>query len=71
MSNAAEQINNPDLIATMCMGQLWCPDHSEYDQEDLDQAYVVEITQFDLDCATPQAEWLIGSCCHGCGSPIL
>ena len=56
-----------ELIAVACMGQLWCPDHSDYDDEDVAQGYVIEITQFDVDYATNYANWLVDGCCHGCG----
>lgn len=52
----------------MTEGQLWCPEHSEYDDDDLADGFVTEITQFDIDCATPQADWLKGGCCAGCGA---
>lgn len=55
-----------DLIATLCMGEFWCPEHSEYDQEDLDQGYVTEITQFDLDCGTDLGEMAEQGSCHVC-----
>ncbi len=52
----------------MTEGQLWCPEHGEYDDDDLADGFVTEITQFDIDCATPQADWLKGGCCAGCGT---
>ena len=58
---------NSSLLAIMCEGELWCPNCSDYDQTDLDQCHVTLITEFDRMCGTPESNWLLDSCCHGCG----
>jgi hypothetical protein len=49
------------------MGEFWCPEHCEYEAEDIEQGYVTPITEFDLMVGGELADMLPGSCCHGCG----
>jgi hypothetical protein len=56
-----------DPVAFLCMGEFWCPEHCEYEAEDIEQGYVTPITEFDLMVGGELADMLPGSCCHGCG----
>lgn len=58
----------PTILANMIEGALWCPEHSAcLTDADYYDGHAVAVTEFDVLCGTQQAEWLVNSCCHGCG----
>jgi len=64
----ANPFKNITILAVMTEGALYCTDHADFDKEDVITGHVTLVTQFDVDCGTPQAEWLTDACCAGCGT---
>jgi hypothetical protein len=54
-----------DAVAFLWLGQFWCPEHCEYDQEDIDQSYVVPLFKPDMDRLEDLG---YAPCCHVCGT---
>lgn len=55
------------VVALLCEGALYCPDHCEYDSEDLQQGHVSVVTEFDMMIGEGLAELISGECCCCCG----
>ena len=54
-------------IAYMCEGALYCPDHCSPTKGELEDSFVVSVTEFDIACGDQKVEWLKDSCCSSCG----
>ena len=62
---------NNSVVAYICMGQYWCPDHCEASEDEIADGYVTEITEFCIMVGEGAAEGIEGACCHGCGESIM